>query len=305
MIINGKEIASDVKIKLKQEIESCLKSGIANREPGLAVILVGTDPASQFYVAKKQEACAETGIQSFKILLDQNCSKEELISVINDFNSNNNVDGILLQLPLPLHLKPWVQEIIDNIKVDKDVDGLSTNNLGKVFVNSKTAILPCTPKACIEILNFCKISLAGKKVLIIGRSLLVGKPLALILSNLNATVTLAHSQTRDLPNEISKADIVISAIGQPNAISGEWIAPGTVVIDVGINSVTDSHGYKKIYGDVDFDSCFQKASFITPVPGGVGPMTVAMLLSNTVELWKRTLMTTQVSSISQSKNTTN
>jgi len=285
MIIDGQKIAQEIKNELKLEIEN-LRAG-SKRAPGLAVILVGDDPASQFYVAKKQSACAELGIESFKTVLGADCTKEQLISVINSYNSDNSVDGILLQLPLPTPLKPFTQEILDTISEHKDADGLTTLNLGKVLLDSPSAIFPCTPKGCMELLKRSGVALSGKRVLVIGRSLLVGKPVALMLSNANATVTLAHSQTQNLALEVAQADIVLAAIGKPEAILGKWIKPGAVVIDVGINPVLSSDGTKKIVGDVEFLEASQQASLITPVPGGVGPMTVAMLLKNTTELWKR------------------
>jgi methylenetetrahydrofolate dehydrogenase (NADP+)/methenyltetrahydrofolate cyclohydrolase len=285
MIIDGKKIAQEIKDELKLEIKNLLAS--AKRAPGLAVILVGDDPASQFYVAKKQSACAELGIESFKTVLDADCTKEKLISVIKAYNSDTKVDGILLQLPLPSQLKPFTQEILDTISEHKDADGLTTLNLGKVLLGSPSAISPCTPKGCMELLKRSGVELSGKRVLVIGRSLLVGKPIALMLSNANATVTLAHSQTQNLSQEVFQADIIVAAIGKPEAIKGEWIKPGAVVIDVGINSVIAQDGTKKILGDVEFMQASQQASLITPVPGGVGPMTVAMLLKNTTELWKR------------------
>lgn len=285
MIIDGKKIAQEIKDELKLEIKN-LRAG-SKRAPGLAVILVGDDPASQFYVAKKQSACAELGIESFKTFLGADCTKEKLISVIKAYNSDTKVDGILLQLPLPTPLKPFTQEILDTISEHKDVDGLTTLNLGKVLLGSPSAILPCTPKGCMELLKRSGVALSGKRVLVIGRSLLVGKPVALMLSNANATVTLAHSQTQNLAQEVFQADIIVAAIGKPEAIKGEWIKPGAVVIDVGINSVIAQDGTKKIFGDVEFMQASQQAGLITPVPGGVGPMTVAMLLKNTTELWKR------------------
>lgn len=286
MIIDGKKIAQEIKDELKLEIKNLRAH--SKRAPGLAVILVGDDPASQFYVAKKQSACAELGIKSFKTVLGADCTKEQLISVINSYNSDTSVDGILLQLPLPTPIKPFTQEILDTISEHKDADGLTTLNLGKVLLDSPSAIFPCTPKGCMELLKRSGVALSGKRVLVIGRSLLVGKPVALMLSNANATVTLAHSQTQNLALEVAQADIVLAAIGKPEAILGKWIKPGAVVIDVGINPVLSSDGTKKIVGDVEFLEASQQASLITPVPGGVGPMTVAMLLKNTTELWKRT-----------------
>jgi methylenetetrahydrofolate dehydrogenase (NADP+)/methenyltetrahydrofolate cyclohydrolase len=287
MIIDGKKTSEEIKNELKAEIENLRVFKNSQRAPGLAVILVGNDPASQFYVAKKQEACTQVGIESFKTILEDDCPKDKLLSTISSYNNDINIDGILLQLPLPAHLRPFTQEILDSIIETKDVDGLSSANLGKLFVGSSSAVLPCTPKGCMELISRYGIQVAGKKVLVIGRSLLVGKPIAIMLSNANATVTLAHSQTLNLAAEVQSADIIVAAMGKPEAILGDWIKPGAVVIDVGINSVISADGSKKIIGDVEYSQASQRASFITPVPGGVGPMTVAMLLKNTVELWKR------------------
>jgi methylenetetrahydrofolate dehydrogenase (NADP+) / methenyltetrahydrofolate cyclohydrolase len=285
MIIDGKQIAQEIKNELKLEIEKLISS--EQRAPGLGVILVGDDPASQFYVSKKQQACAELGINSFKSVLEADCTKDQLISVINSYNLDKSIDAILLQLPLPAPLRAFTQEILDCISPNKDVDGLTTVNLGKLFVNSPTAIYPCTPKGCMELLKRSKVDTVGKRALVLGRSLLVGKPLAIMLSNANATVTLAHSQTLNLADEVKSADIIVAAIGKPEMIPGDWIKPGAVVIDVGINSVISTDGSKKILGDVEYSKASQRASLITPVPGGVGPMTVAMLLMNTFELWKK------------------
>jgi methylenetetrahydrofolate dehydrogenase (NADP+)/methenyltetrahydrofolate cyclohydrolase len=289
-IIDGKKIAQDIKDELKTEIAGILTHKKYHRAPGLAVILVGEDPASQFYVARKQEACKEVGITSFKTILPTNTTKEELLAVIDQYNRDETVDGILLQLPLPTKLKKYTQTIIDQININKDVDGLTSQNLGNLVVKAPETILPCTPKGCMELLKRYQVNIEGKKTLVIGRSLLVGKPLALMLNQANATVTMAHSYSQNLEAEVKQAEILIVAIGKPEFIPGAWIKTQTVVIDVGINSVPDAQGNKKIVGDLDYNSAKKHTSLITPVPGGVGPMTVAMLLSNTVELWKRKSM---------------
>lgn len=286
-IIDGKKIAQDIKTELKNEIAN-LRSRASCRAPGLAVILVGDDPASHYYVARKQESCQEVGIESFKTILPSTTSKKELIDIIEKYNNDKSVDGILLQLPLPDHLRSATQSIVDGISITKDVDGLTSQNLGNLIVNAKEVILPCTPKGCMELLKRYQVVIEGKKALVIGRSLLVGKPIALMLNNANATVTMAHSRSANLEAEVKVADILIVAIGKAEFIPGSWIKPGAVVIDVGINAVRNGDS-KTILGDVEYGQAQKIAELITPVPGGVGPMTVAMLLSNTVELWKRHL----------------
>jgi methylenetetrahydrofolate dehydrogenase (NADP+)/methenyltetrahydrofolate cyclohydrolase len=278
-IIDGKETAKQIKAELKEKI-----STVSGRKPGLAVIIVGDDKASHYYVGSKQKACSEVGIESFKTELGSQASKEELIKVITSYNQNETVDGILLQLPLPDSLRSMTQEIIDTISADKDVDGLTTFNLGKLVSKSPDAIEPCTPKGCMELLKRYNINPSGKKALVLGRSTLVGKPIALLLNNANATVTMAHSRTENMSTELKEADIIIAAIGQAEFINGDSIKQNAVVIDVGINAI-ERDGKRVLVGDVEFVSAKNNASFITPVPGGVGPMTVAMLLQNTYELF--------------------
>jgi methylenetetrahydrofolate dehydrogenase (NADP+)/methenyltetrahydrofolate cyclohydrolase len=231
------------------------------------------------------------GIKSIKKIMAVSISKEELLQQIAEFNKDDGIDGILLQLPLPDHLREFTQDIVDSISVDKDVDGLTTANLGRLLSNSKSAIHPCTPKGCMELLKRYGIKTEAKRVLVIGRSTLVGLPISILLNQANATVIMAHSRTANLEEECKNADIIVAAIGKPNYIQGSWLKPGAVVIDVGINAVmqvqADGSELKKIVGDVDFKTASEKASFITPVPGGVGLMTVAMLLSNTMELYLR------------------
>lgn len=278
-IIDGKAIAESI----KEELKSKIRSRNAKRKPGLAVILVGDDPASKFYVKRKGDSCKEVGIESFTYILESKTTQEELEDLIGLLNQDRNVDGILLQLPLPEALKPYTQEILDQISPSKDVDGLGTWNLGRLLTKSPQTIYPCTPKGCLELLDRSQIKLEGSKVIVIGRSTLVGLPLSIMLNQRNASVTMAHSRTANLASEIAKADIVISAIGVAQFIKGDWLKPGSVVLDVGINQDGSGH----LVGDVDFDSAITRASWITPVPGGIGPMTVAMLLSNTYELWLR------------------
>ncbi len=282
-IIDGKATAQDIKNELKAAIKALPAQ---SREPGLAVILVGDDPASSFYVNKKQESCTEVGMVSFKTVMPATTTREELIGTIEKYNVDDKVDGILLQLPLPKSIREHTQEIIDHIKPNKDVDGLTSYNLGLLMVNDAHVVYPCTPKGCMELLKRNNINLEGKKALVIGRSTLVGKPIALMLNQANATVTMAHSRTENLEQEIKNADILVPAIGSPEFVKGEWIKPGAIIIDVGINSV-EKDGKKTIVGDVEYDSALAQSSYITPVPGGVGPMTVAMLLTNCFELYKR------------------
>lgn len=274
-IIDGKAIAADIRTELKAKVALLGDK----RKPGLAVILVGDDPASHYYVRSKQKKCEEIGYESFKTVLGADSSKEEVIKVISDYNKDSKVDGILLQLPLPEAIRAHTDEIIDTISADKDVDGLTAINQGKLL-SYRDAIEPCTPKGCIEMLKRSGVEMSGKKAIVIGRSNLVGKPMAILLSRENATATLAHSRTKDLAAEVQAADIVIAAIGKKEFVKGEWIKPGAVVIDVGINAEDN-----KLYGDVDFEAAKEAASLISPVPGGVGPMTIAMLLVNTWELY--------------------
>lgn len=290
-IIDGKKISAEIKEELKQEIRNLVSSSKISRVPCLAVIIVGDDPASHYYVASKEKSCEAVGIRSIKEVLPADTRKEDLIKLINKLNSDKEIDAILLQLPLPEALRPYTQEIVDEISVDKDVDGLTTANLGRLLSNSKNAIQPCTPKGCMELLKRYGISCEAKKALVLGRSTLVGLPISILLNQANATVTMAHSRTANLIDECKNADIVIAAIGKPNFINGSWLKAGAVVIDVGINAIMalneEGKEQRKIVGDVDFNSALELASFITPVPGGVGLMTVAMLLSNTLELCLR------------------
>lgn len=289
-IIDGKKISTEIKEELKHKITGILNG---KRAPCLAVILVGDDPASHYYVGSKEKACEAVGIRSVKVVLSAEATKAELLEQINKLNQDATVDGILLQLPLPQSLREFTQEIIDSISVNKDVDGLTTANLGRLLSGSRSAIEPCTPKGCMELLKRSELNLSGKKALVIGRSTLVGLPVSILLNQANATVTMAHSRTINLEEECKAADILIAAIGKPNFIQGSWLKAGAVVIDVGINAVmqaqADGSQQRKLVGDVDFQSALEQALLITPVPGGVGPMTVAMLLKNTVELYSRNL----------------
>lgn len=278
-LINGKEIAKKIREELKKQIDL-----LKNRKPGLAFILVGEDIPSQTYVRMKKKACLEIGIHSETLKLPESTSEKELLFHIHTLNQNENIDGILVQQPLPKHLSE--SKIVEAILPQKDVDGFHPINIGKLLLGGTDGLSPCTPLGVIELLKSCKIDPSGQHVVIIGRSNIVGKPLAALLIQkkpyANATVTLAHSQTKNLENICQKADILIAAIGKPHFIKPNFIKEGAIVIDVGINRVND-----KIVGDVDFETVKNKTSVITPVPGGVGPMTIAMLLSNTLLSYQR------------------
>ncbi|MEI8365265.1 MAG: bifunctional methylenetetrahydrofolate dehydrogenase/methenyltetrahydrofolate cyclohydrolase FolD [Parachlamydiaceae bacterium] len=282
MIIDGKRIASEIQQEIKQELTQ-----MPGRRPCLAVVLVGDHPASLLYVERKTMACAEVGILSIKKHLPANLSESDLIAEIEKLNNNDAIDGILLQLPLPPHVNPI--KVIHHIIPEKDVDGLHPTNIGKLFIGDPNTFAPCTPLGIKVLLERSNIEVGGKHALVIGRSNLVGKPMAaLLMQNTpggNATVTIAHSRTTNLPTLCRMADIIIAAMGQPRFLTADMIKDGAVVIDVGTNKIEDksrSSGYR-IVGDVDFDNVHPKCSYISPVPGGVGPMTIAMLLSNTLK----------------------
>ncbi|MDR0676135.1 MAG: bifunctional methylenetetrahydrofolate dehydrogenase/methenyltetrahydrofolate cyclohydrolase FolD [Elusimicrobiota bacterium] len=275
-IINGTEISENLKLQVKNEILS-LKNKI-NRSPKLVVILVGENPASKVYVGNKQKTSLEIGIQSEIIKLDENTNQNELINIIKKLNVDANVDGILVQLPLPKQICEL--EILKTINPLKDVDCFHPENVGLMLIG-KPRFLPCTPAGIIEMLKQKNITLEGKNVVVIGRSNIVGKPLALLLLQNNATVTICHSKTKNLEKLTQKADILIVAIGKANFLTKDMIKKNSIIIDVGINRIDN-----KLYGDVNFKDVFEKASFITPVPGGVGKMTIIMLMKNTVSAYK-------------------
>lgn len=278
MIIYGSELSARIKKEIAEEVEALKSEG--KRVPGLSVILVGDNPASQSYVKSKGNACRAVGMENRTIVLDKNITQEELEEVIRKENEDPNVDGILVQLPLPSHLEE--RSAIHAISPDKDVDGLHPANAGALLLGEE-GFVPCTPKGVMEILKEAGLeNLAGKKAVVCGRSNLVGKPLALLLQNANATVTTVHSKTPDMKKICSEADILVAAIGVPEMIDADYVKDGAAVIDVGINRVDG-----KLKGDVHFDSVKDKASVITPVPKGVGPMTVCMLLANTLEAYHR------------------
>jgi 5,10-methylene-tetrahydrofolate dehydrogenase/methenyl tetrahydrofolate cyclohydrolase len=278
---------SDTSKKIKEELSTAvsrLSSRCGGAVPTLAVILVGSRKDSQSYVANKTKSCKEIGMNSEQINLPENTPEAELLAVIDRLNSDAKVNGILVQLPLPAHIDS--AKAIERISPSKDVDGLTQPSQGAVFQHGvKAPLIPCTPLGCIELLDRYNIPISGAHAVVIGRSALVGKPVAQLLLSRDATVTVCHSRTRDLPNVVRSADIVIAAIGRAEFVKGDWVKPGAAVIDVGINAVDDASkkaGYRLV-GDVEYAQAARHAKAITPVPGGVGPMTVAMLLRNTLK----------------------
>ena len=287
-IINGKEIAQNLKNNLKKEIGE-LKEKFGTT-PGLAVVQVGNIAASSVYVKAKTKSAIEVGIEVIDHHLDEKISENELLELINSLNNQENVNGILVQLPLPKHINEQV--ILDSINPDKDADGFHPLNVGKLSIanyNDENLLIPCTPYGCLLMLKELKVQLSGKNAIVIGRSNIVGKPMAQLLLKESCTVTIAHSKTEDLPSVCSKADIVVAAVGKPQMIKGSWIKKNAIVIDVGINRVDlqKEDGKKsQLVGDVMFDEVLSSASAVTPVPGGVGPMTIACLLRNTTIAYK-------------------
>jgi len=279
-IIDGIAISQEIRDEIRREVQGY--SARHEQIPGLAVILVGDDPASHVYVNQKRRACEAVGFSSKEIKLPEATEQVVLINKIKELNAMPHIHGILLQLPLPKHINE--SAAIEAIDPAKDVDGLHPVNVGRLNIGSD-CLAPCTPLGVIELIERTGIETEGKRALIIGRSNLVGKPLAMMLMKMNATVTIAHSKTANLEEEVGRADIVCAAIGKPQIIPGSWIKEGAVVIDVGTNSVPnpDKPGSSKLAGDVEFQTASARASYITPVPGGVGPMTISMLLSNTLK----------------------
>ncbi|KZE93447.1 Bifunctional protein FolD protein [Geobacillus stearothermophilus] len=272
-IISGAELAATIRAGLAEETAKLKESGV---EPGLAVILVGDDPASHSYVKGKQKACAEVGIRSFLYTFPASISEEELLAKIRELNGDPAVHGILVQLPLPEHIREW--SVIETIAPEKDVDGFHPINVGKMMIG-QPAFLPCTPHGVLVMVKSAGIDIAGKHVVVVGRSNIVGKPVGQLFLREHATVTYAHSKTPDLPAVTRQADILIVAVGKARLIGPDHVKPGAVVIDVGVNRLESG----KLCGDVDFDAVKEVASYITPVPKGVGPMTITMLLHNTIE----------------------
>ena len=274
-IIDGKLIASKVKEQVSVAVSDLNQKSIF---PGLATIIVGNDAASSIYVKNKRKSAKEVGIESFQYELSENIEEKELLELINELNLNSDVDGILVQLPLPKHINSDL--IIDSIDVNKDVDGFNVINAGKTFIG-RDSVIPCTPLGCLLMLKSIKIELKGKNAVIIGRSNIVGKPMAQLLLNEDCTVTIVHSKTFNIQALVKEADIVVAAVGSANLVKGSWIKKGAVVIDVGINRLKVENK-NILVGDINFNEVKDIASYITPVPGGVGPMTIACLLMNTV-----------------------
>lgn len=272
-ILDGKALAAIVRAEVKEQVSALLASGVT---PGLAVVLVGEDPASQIYVRNKTRAGQEVGIAVFDHKLPKDTTEAALITLLQQLSADPKVHGVLVQLPLPAPLS--ATRILEALDPAKDVDGLLTQNVGLLWLG-RPHLVPCTPLGVMRLLKEAGTPLAGAKAVVVGRSNLVGRPIAGLLLAADATVTICHSRTRDLPQQVAAADIVIAALGRPESIRGEWIRPGATVIDVGINRLADG----KIVGDVEFAVARQRAGAITPVPGGVGPLTIAMLLSNTAQ----------------------
>jgi len=276
-ILDGKTLAQRIQTELRDRIQTLQPR--VGRPPGLAVLMVGDNPASAAYVRNKERSCERVGIASFGKHFPTQTSQAELEDTIHQLNEDDRVDGILVQLPLPSHLE--AVPLLYQIHPDKDADGLHPVNLGRL-VRGEPGLRSCTPAGVMKILSAYDVAIAGKQVVVVGRSILVGKPLALMLLEANATVTIAHSRTANLAEVTRSADILVAAVGKPDVITGDMVKPGAVVIDVGINRVDGPDGQSRLVGDVEYDTARQVASLITPVPGGVGPMTVAMLLENTV-----------------------
>ena len=273
-LIDGKAVSAQVKDSVQQRISERTQAG--KRAPGLAVVLVGDDPASQVYVGHKRKACEQVGITSTAHILPAATPEAELLSLIETLNADESIDGILVQLPLPEHIDS--DKVIETINPSKDVDGFHPYNFGRL-AQKRPTLRPCTPYGVMKLLESANIEVMGKDAVIVGASNIVGRPMALELLLARATATVCHSKTKDLAAKVAAADIVVAGVGIPNFVKGEWIKPGAVVIDVGINRLDNG----KLCGDVEFDIAKERAGYITPVPGGVGPMTVALLMQNTLE----------------------
>lgn len=289
-LIDGKSVSEKVLKECSAEIEKLAAKG---KVPGLAVVLVGNDPASKAYVGSKVRTCEKLGVHSLKIELAEQTTQEELLKVIDKLNQDPKIHGILVQSPPPVHIDE--SAVILRIKPEKDVDGFHPENVAKLTLEDSSGFVPCTPLGCLRLLQEYKIETNGANVVVVGRSMIVGKSMALLLmsnnSSGNSTVTVAHSRTRNLESVCAQADIIIAAVGRAHFLTDKHISEGAVVIDVGINRVEDENSKKgyRLVGDVDFDSVADKCKAITPVPGGVGPMTISMLISNTIEACKRTI----------------
>lgn len=287
-MLDGKSVAAAVLDECRAEVEALKSRGTT---PGLAVVLVGDDPASHVYVGSKVRTCGELGIFSRKIELPASTTQDELLKVVRDLNADSAIHGILVQSPPPKHINE--EEIIRAIDPRKDVDGFHPENVAKLALEDPTGFVPCTPAGCMKLLEVAGIETNGAEAVVVGRSMIVGKPMALLLvsKKSNATVTIAHSRSRDLPAICRRADILVAAVGRPEMVKADWVKPGAVVIDVGINRVADpskKSGYR-LTGDVAFEEVAPLCSAITPVPGGVGPMTIAMLMKNTLQAARQSL----------------
>jgi methylenetetrahydrofolate dehydrogenase (NADP+)/methenyltetrahydrofolate cyclohydrolase len=278
-IIDGKEIAAQVRAGVAAKVADLVRQG--RPAPGLAVVLVGEDPASQVYVRNKGRATAEVGMVSLEHKLPASASEAELLALIGELNRRSDVHGILVQLPLPKHIDST--KVIEAIAPEKDVDGFHPINVGRLASGEAKALAPCTPTGCLILARSVRPDLTGLEAVVLGRSNIVGKPMAQLLLGANCTVTVAHSRTRDLPAVARRADLLVAAVGRPEMVRGDWIKPGAIVIDVGINRAAGAGGKDRLVGDVAFDEAKAVAGAITPVPGGVGPMTIACLLRNTLQ----------------------
>jgi 5,10-methylene-tetrahydrofolate dehydrogenase/methenyl tetrahydrofolate cyclohydrolase len=280
-VIDGKSIAEEIRAEIAQAVAARVAAG--KPAPGLATVLVGQDPASEVYVRMKRKACAEAGIESFGFELSADSSQDEVEGLVRDLNADPRVNGILVQLPLPGHLDE--ERVLQAISLEKDVDGFHPVNIGRLAQKGREPLfVPCTPYGCMVLLEKAGATFEGANAVVLGRSNIVGMPAALLLIERNATVTVCHSRTRDLPAVVRTADILIAAVGRPEMVRGDWIKPGAYVIDVGVNRVDDASkksGYRLV-GDVAYDEVKEVAAAATPVPGGVGPMTIAMLMRNTM-----------------------
>ncbi len=276
-LIDGKAVSASVRAEIATEVKILREKGTV---PKLAVILVGEDPASVVYVRNKHKACIEVGIEPLQLTLPADVTEDELLTLIDSLNEDDSVHGILVQLPLPKHISS--EKVIDRIRTDKDVDAFTHDSVGRI-VEGRYGFLPCTPAGIMKLLEYYKVSISGKNCVVIGRSNIVGKPMALLLLNASGTVTVCHSKTVDLPSVTRGADILVAAVGIPKFVKADMVKQGAVVIDVGINRLPDG----KLCGDVDFDAVSEIASMITPVPGGVGPMTITMLMQNTLTAAKK------------------
>ncbi len=287
-IIDGKIIAATIRGEISEDVAKIKEQH--DQVPGLATVLVGSRADSATYVRMKKRACAEVGIKSFSNELPEDVSQEELIAVVQELNADPEVDGILVQLPLPDHLDE--EAVLAKIDLAKDVDGFHPLNIGRLSMKFRAPLFtPCTPRGCIELLDRMEIPIEGKRAVVLGRSNIVGLPVAMMLLHRNATLTICHSRTKDLPGVVREADILIAAVGRAEMVKGDWLKPGVAIIDVGINAIDDptrKRGYRLV-GDVDFEEAKEVAGAITPVPGGVGPMTIAMLLRNTTDGKMRSL----------------